>query len=139
MSRDPFVEAAQEVAAAGRAACDAIESAVGAMEAGVRARVAGASLVDVVDELIGAGGRGVRLATADAFHEFERAVADLRAGVVCALVDEDGLSLTEVALAERRCTCSASATTPGPSTGPSTTPSTCGGPTRSVTATSGST
>lgn len=98
MSRDPFVEASEEVAAAGRTACDAIESAVGALEIGARARMAGASLVDVVDELIGAGGRDLRLATADAFHEFERALAEMRAGVVRALVDEDGLSLSEVAL-----------------------------------------
>jgi DNA-directed RNA polymerase specialized sigma24 family protein len=98
MSPDPFVAAAEEVAAAGRAACQAMESAIGALEAGARARTSGVPLVDVVDELIAAGGRDVRLATADAFHEFERAVAEMRARVVCALVEEDGLSLTEVAL-----------------------------------------
>ena len=98
MSRDPFVAATEEVAAAGRAACNAIESAIRALEVGARARTTGVPLVDVVDELIGAGGRDVRLATADAFHEFERALAVMRARVVCTLVEEDGLSLTEVAL-----------------------------------------
>ena len=98
MYRDPFVAATEEVAAAGRAACDAIESAIRALEVGARARTTGIPLVDIVDELIVAGGRDVRLATADAFHEFERALAEMRAGVVCTLVDEDGLSLTEVAL-----------------------------------------
>jgi DNA-directed RNA polymerase specialized sigma24 family protein len=98
MSRDPFVAATEEVAATGRAACDAIESAIRALEVGARARTTGIPLVDIVDELIGAGGRDVRLATADAFHEFERALADMRARVVCTLVDEDGLSLTEVGL-----------------------------------------
>jgi len=98
MSRDPFVEAAEQVATAGRAACAAIEAAVGALEVGVRARATGESLADIVDEMIDAGGRPVRLAAAEAFHGFERAVAEMRARVVCALIDEEGLSLTEVAL-----------------------------------------
>ncbi|MEY2443881.1 MAG: hypothetical protein QOE00_461 [Ilumatobacteraceae bacterium] len=98
MYRDPFVAAAEEVATAGRAACDAIESAITALGVGARARTTGIPLVDIVDELIGAGGRDVRLATADAFHEFERALVEMRARVVCMLVDEDGLSLTEVGL-----------------------------------------
>ena len=62
-----------------------------------RARAAGTPLGDVVDQLIRAGGRDARLATAHAFHEFERALLDMRAGVVRALVDDDGLSMTEVA------------------------------------------
>jgi hypothetical protein len=98
MDRDPFVAAAEEVAAAGRAACEAIESAIRALEVGARARTAGVPLVDIVDELIGAGGRDVRLTSTDAFHEFERAVAKMRAGVVYILVDQGGLSLTDVAL-----------------------------------------
>ena len=98
MYRDPFVAAAEEVAVAGRAACDAIESAMRALEVGARARTTGIPLVDIVDELIGAGGRDVRLATADAFHEFERALAEMRACVVYTLVEEDGLSFTAVAL-----------------------------------------
>jgi DNA-directed RNA polymerase specialized sigma24 family protein len=98
MHRDAFVAAVEEVAAAGRAACDAIESAVRALEVGAQARTTGIPLVAVVDELIGASGRDVRLATADAFHEFERALAEMRARVVCTLIQEDGLSLTEVGL-----------------------------------------
>ena len=98
MSRDPFVVAAEEVAAAGRAACDAIDSAISALEVGVRARTTGTPLVDIVDELIGTGGRDIRLAAAEAFHEFERAVAEMRARVVRSLIEDDGLSLTDVAL-----------------------------------------
>ncbi len=97
MAEDPFVAAAERVAAAGRTACEAIESAVQALEVGRRARSSGTSLVEIVDEMISAGGRDVRLSAADAFHEFERAVGDLRTRVVCMLVDEDGLSLTDVA------------------------------------------
>jgi DNA-directed RNA polymerase specialized sigma24 family protein len=98
VSQDPFVAAAEEVVAAGRAACGAIESAIRALEVGVRARATGTPLVDVVDELIGAGGRDVRLSASDAYHEFERAIAAMRAQVVCTLVEHDGLSLTDVAL-----------------------------------------
>jgi hypothetical protein len=97
LSRDPFVEAAKQVATAGRAACEAIGAAVDALEIGVEARRAGVPLSDVVDDLIGAGGRDVRLSAADAFHEFERTIAEMRARVVRALIEEDGLSLTDVA------------------------------------------
>ncbi len=97
MSEDPFVAAAQEVAAAGRVACESIESAVDALEVGVRARSTGVPLADVVDELITAGGRDTRLSATDAFHNFERAIAEMRARVVRTLVDVDGLSQTEVA------------------------------------------
>lgn len=95
MDRDLFVGAVQEVEAAGRAVCDAIDAALQALQVGARASAAGVPLVDIVDELIGAGGRNLRLATADAFHEFERALVEMRARVVCMLV-EDGLSLTDV-------------------------------------------
>ncbi len=50
----------------------------------------------MVDELITAGGRDVRLGAAEAFREFERSVASMRAGVVRSLIDEDGLALSEV-------------------------------------------
>ena len=58
-------------------------------------RVALSSII--VDELITAGGRETRLSAADAFHEYEREIALMRADVVRALVDEGGLSLTDVA------------------------------------------
>jgi len=51
----------------------------------------------IVDRLIGAGGRDTRLAAHDAFLEFERSIQLMRAGVVRALVDEEGCSLTEAA------------------------------------------
>jgi hypothetical protein len=97
MTEDWFVVAAERVADAGRQACLAIETAVEALREGCVARDAGRSIVDVIDELIVAGGRETRLSAADAFREYERAIASMRAGVVRALVDEGGLSLTEVA------------------------------------------
>lgn len=97
MTEDWFVVAAERVADAGRQACLAVENAVEALRGGCEAREAGGSIVDVVDELIVAGGRETRLSAANAFRDYERAIASMRAGVVQALVDEGGLTLTEVA------------------------------------------
>jgi hypothetical protein len=97
MTKDWFVGAVERVAEAGRRACLSIETAVGALQEGSEARKAGRSIVDVVEEMIAAGGREIRLSAADAFREYERAIASIRAGVVRALVDEGGLSLTDVA------------------------------------------
>ncbi len=97
MTEDWFVEAVERVAEAGRQACLAIDKADGALRGGCEARNAGRPIVDIVDELIAAGGRETRLSAADAFHEYERAIASMRADVVRALVDEGGLSLTDVA------------------------------------------
>ena len=97
VTEDWFVEAVERVADAGDRARLAIETAVGALQEGCEARNAGRSIVEVVDELIAAGGRDSRLSAADAFREYERAIASMRVGVVRALVDEGGLSLTDVA------------------------------------------
>jgi hypothetical protein len=97
MTEDFFVGAVERVADAGRQACLAIETAVEALREGCEARDAGRSIVDVVDELIVAGGRETRLSAADAFREYEQAIAAMRTGVVRALVDEGGLTLTQVA------------------------------------------
>lgn len=97
VTKDPFVAAVDRVAEAGRQACLAIETAVGALQEGSAARKAGRSVSDVLSELVAAGGRETRLGAAEAFREYERAIAALRAGVVRALVDEGGLSLTDTA------------------------------------------
>jgi len=97
MAEDWFVEAVERVAEAGREACLAIDAAVGELRQGRAARDAGRSVVEIIDELASAGGRETRLSAADAFRKYERAVAALRAEVVRSLVDEGGLSLTDVA------------------------------------------
>lgn len=94
---DWFIEAVERVAEAGRQACLAIDAAVSALRVGCEARNGGRPIVDIVDELIVAGGREIRLGAAEAFREYERAIASMRADVVRALVDEGGLSLTDAA------------------------------------------
>jgi len=97
MTEDWFIGAVERVAQAGHQACVAIDAAVSALQGGREARNAGRPIVDIVDELIAAGGRETRLSAADAFRGYERAIASMRSGVVRALVDEGGLSLTDVA------------------------------------------
>lgn len=97
MTEDWFTDAVGRVAAAGDQACRAIEAAVDALQVGGRAWHEGRPIVDIVDELIAAGGRETRIRAADAFREYERAIAAMRAEVVRALVDDGGLSMTDVA------------------------------------------
>lgn len=97
MTDDGFSEAVERVAQAGRGACHAIDLAVGALQVGRAAHDAGRPIVDVIDDLIAAGGRETRMNAAEAFREYERAIASMRAGVVRALVDVGGLSLTDAA------------------------------------------
>jgi hypothetical protein len=97
MTEDWFIDAVERVADAGHEACLAIHAAVGVLQAGLEARDAGRPIVDMVDELIAAGGRETRMRAADAFREYERAIASMRSGVVRALVDDGGLSLTDAA------------------------------------------
>jgi len=95
VSDDWFVAAVERVTDAARQACDAIQASVRALETGRDARLAGGSMVGIVELLIGGGGRATRISSADAFREYERAVAAMRRKVVRALVDEGGLTLTE--------------------------------------------
>ena len=96
VSDDWFVAAVERVAEAAGQACEAIQAAVRALESGREARLAGGSMVEVVELLIGGGGRAMRVSSAAAFRDDERAVAAMRSRVVRALVDEGGLTLTEV-------------------------------------------
>lgn len=93
---DWFVAAVERVADAAEQACDAVQASVRALEAGREARLAGGSMVEIVELLIGTGGRVTRVGAADAFREYEQAVASMRSRVVRELVDEGGLTLTEV-------------------------------------------
>ncbi len=94
VAEDWLVAAIDRVADAGREACDAIALSIAALEVSRKARSEGESVAVVVDTLVG---REARLRSTAAFHEWERSSASMRAGVVRPLVDEDRLSLAEVA------------------------------------------
>jgi hypothetical protein len=95
MAEDWFVASVGRVSDAGRAVCESVEAAVRALETGRRARVAGRPLSEMVDELINAGGRDARMGAAEAFRRFEREIQSMRVGVIRAMIDEEGLSVTE--------------------------------------------
>jgi len=97
MTVDQCVESIDRVTRAGREACRAVETALEALLVGGELRQDGRSMVDIVDDMIARGGREMRLSAAEAFRDYERAIASLRAVVVKTLVDEEGLSLTSVA------------------------------------------
>ena len=94
-AEDWFVDAVRKVSDAGRAACESVEAAVRALHVGRQARLAGRPMSEIVDELISSGGRDVRLGAARAFRQFEWAIQSMRAGVIRAMIDEEGLSVTE--------------------------------------------
>lgn len=95
MAEDWFLVATQRVSDSGQAACESVEAAVNALDKGRQARLAGRPMSEIVDDLIGGGGRDIRLAAAEAFRRFERAIQSMRVEVIRALVDEEGLSMTD--------------------------------------------
>ena len=82
---------------AGQEACTQISAALEQLERARSTWVSGGTLTEVLAEAIMAGAREARLTSADAFHEYERALFELRAQVTRVLVDDEGLSLSEVA------------------------------------------
>jgi uncharacterized alpha-E superfamily protein len=95
MAEDWLFELMGAVDRAGKHACTQIWRALEELEVSRDARGSGASLVDVVDQLMSRGGRELRLGAADAFNDYERAVATLRAAVVRSLVDDEGWTLSD--------------------------------------------
>lgn len=95
MAEDWFLVAIQRVSDSGQTACESVEAAVNALDMGRRARLAGRPMSEIVNDLIGGGGRDIRLAAAEAFRQFERAIQAMRVEVIRAMVDEEGLSMTD--------------------------------------------
>jgi len=95
VTEDWFVAAVRRVSECGQVACESVEAAVRALEAGREAHLAGRPISEVVDGLISQGGRDVRLGAAEAFRQFERAVQSMRVAVIRAMIDEEGLSIGE--------------------------------------------
>jgi hypothetical protein len=95
MAEDWFLAAMQRVSDSGETACESVEAAVNALDKGRQARLAGRPMSEIVDDLISGGGRDIRLGAAKAFRQFERAILSMRMEVIRAMVDEEGLSITD--------------------------------------------
>ena len=52
-------------------------------------------MTEIVDDLISGGGRDIRLGAAEAFRRFEQEIQSMRVGVIRAMIDEEGLSITD--------------------------------------------
>ena len=93
---DPFITAIDEVTRAVAAAGGALDGASASLASARARRLAGVPMTILVDELLAVGGPPLRRSGADLLSDYRRAVRGFRAAAVRALVDEDGLSLTEV-------------------------------------------
>jgi hypothetical protein len=95
MAEDWFLEAIDAVDRTGREACEQLGLVLQDVARMRAARASGSLLSDVVTDAIGRGGREVRRGAAQAFTEYEQAVAAMRAAVVRGMVDDEGLTLSE--------------------------------------------
>lgn len=81
-------------------AAEAVRAVLGrareVLEPARQERLAGRSLIEIARDL-SSRGAGTRSATASAYRGYEHAVLELRAAVVRALVDEEGLTLAQLA------------------------------------------
>ena len=95
MAEDRFVASVQKVSDSGRTVCDSVEAAVRPLQRAREARLAGRPMSEIVDDLISGGGRDIRLGAAEAFRQFEREIQWMRVRVIRAMIDEEGLSITD--------------------------------------------
>jgi hypothetical protein len=95
MAEDWFLAAIQRVADSGQTVCESVEAAVNALDRGREARLSGRPMSEIVGDLISGGGRDIRLGAAEAFRQFEREIQSMRVEVIRAMVDEEGLSMTD--------------------------------------------
>lgn len=96
MSDDWFVLAVEAVDAAAQEVHVSVDSVVGMLKDAANARTGGASVQAVVAGLVDRGGRQARLAPTVAYEQFLAALTAYRGQAIVALVDEEGLSFTEV-------------------------------------------
>lgn len=96
MTDDWYVDALDRV----HDAVDELRLALDRMEAPLRAarvaRLNGVSLPEILDLLMQWGGKDTRLAPIKAGEKLEHALTAYRAAVIRSLVDDDGLSMSEL-------------------------------------------
>jgi hypothetical protein len=95
MAEDLFVASVKRVSDSGRTVRESVEAAVRPLLSARQARLAGRPMSEIVEDLISGGGRDIRLGAAEAFRQFEREIQAMRVGVIRAMIDEEGLSLTD--------------------------------------------
>ncbi len=91
-----LLEAIRRVEQTGEEAQMAISEGIASMDRAREQLVAGAPVSKIVDDLIAQGGREARLKSSAAIDAFEHAVMVYRVGLIRAMVDDEGLSFSEV-------------------------------------------
>jgi DNA-directed RNA polymerase specialized sigma subunit len=94
---DWLLASLDEVERTAREAQDALAAAVRFLAETRREQDAGLPMAEIADGILSQGGRETRLQASSAMDLYERAVMRLRGGVVRALIDEENVSLTELA------------------------------------------
>jgi hypothetical protein len=96
MSDDWFVLALEAVDDAAREVHASVDSVVAMLRDAAGKHSEGSPLHAVVAALVESGGRSARLAPTLAYERFEAAVTAYRSQAIRALVDEEGMSFTEI-------------------------------------------
>jgi hypothetical protein len=97
LAEDWYAASIDRVEAAARSVHEAVDAVVAALAAARQERLAGRPLPAIVESLVARGGKETRRSADDAFREYTKAVTAYRAAAIQALVDEDGMTLSEVA------------------------------------------
>jgi hypothetical protein len=96
-SHDRYVNAIDNVEQSARVAHDALDEAVEAFTVARQERLAGLPHAEIVRGLLARGGAGSRRRADEACREFIAALSEFRAVSVRMMVDEDGMTLSDVA------------------------------------------
>jgi hypothetical protein len=94
--QDEYVVAIEQVELEAARLVESLGNVLEALRRAKQKRARGVPLPEVIAGLVEAGGRGLRRSADEAFVIYERAVMNYRATAIRELVDEYGLSLSEV-------------------------------------------
>jgi hypothetical protein len=96
-SQDRYVNAIDNVEQCARAAHDALDGAVEAFRMARQERLAGLPHTEIVRGLLARGADGSRRRADEACREFIAALSEFRAVSVRMMIDEDGMTFSDVA------------------------------------------
>ena len=94
---DWYLDAVDEAVAAGQALREALDQTDELFMAARRRRLEGVSLARIVTTMAEDGGRSARLSVNEAFAAWTAAITAYRARAIRAVVDEEGMTLSEIA------------------------------------------
>jgi predicted DNA-binding protein (UPF0251 family) len=94
--QDEYVVAIEQVELEAARLVESVRNVLEALRNAKQERIGGVPLPEIVAGLVETGGRRLRRSTDEAFVSYEQAMMNYRATAIGELVDEYGLSLSEV-------------------------------------------